>query len=194
MGNFFKNGKLVKSRAKASINPIDFDSLESRIKRARDNKNELLGPEDFSMISFVVSNQNPHPTKDESPPIPGFLRDFLSELFLDLCSGKDPEEALLMKQHGSKKHYSISDRFLVCDLVNQMLIQDMGYTKAYKAVAQIINERFLEIKTEEQMAAAYSKSPAWKSFYGRKLAWSTVRDWYQEYDAVASGARLIEKK
>lgn len=74
VGNIYKDGKLLKSRARPRINTIDFDSLKSRLDRARKNKNDLLEAEDFLMIAMVVSCDNRHPTRDEPLPIGhGFL-------------------------------------------------------------------------------------------------------------------------
>ena len=136
MSQIIKDGKPLKSRAKPSINPIDWDSLESILKRCADNPNELLSEATLLDIAMVLSNENKHPRTNEPLPVPPWLRDFLSNAFLDLARGKDPSIVLRRKLRGSAKKWSVDDKVMACALVNQLVAQGMEVKSACCDVAR----------------------------------------------------------
>jgi len=194
MGRVYKDGKEQKTRAKPDIDPIDWDSLSAKLKRVTNDRNELLEPIDFIDLAMVLSNKNTHPQTGEPLPVPVAVRDFLADAFLKIAKGDDPTDVFRIVPKGRPKTWSTDDKVMACALVNRGIADGVEVGTACKDAAEIINDRFAHIKTEQQKAAAAWESPAWQGFFGREVSWTIIRDWYAAYSPAALGARLIDEK
>jgi hypothetical protein len=160
---------------------VPLETTTSEILRAAAAGDKLAAKDALSILHWLVSPDNTHPTTGEPLPVPIYVREYLANSLHRMAyGGESGDHAFNLKKSG-KQVWSIHDKKLAAGLVQQIILdystpeKQMSIDDAAYAAAEAIRESDLT-------STNVLESPlAWRSFYTNKPNEVDLRRWYSQF-------------